>query len=41
MPISIDEFEQGSEISENKPVMAYMQPETAYTTKEITSHITS
>ena len=35
MPISRDEFEQGSEISENKPGMAYMQPETAYTTKEI------
>ena len=35
MPISIDEFNQGTEITNRMPVMAVMREGTAYSTKEI------
>ncbi len=35
MPISLDEFNQGAEITDRKPATDFMQPNTAYSTKEI------
>ena len=35
MPISLDEFKKGSEITDRKPATDFMQPSTAYSTKEI------